>query len=157
MNNFLINNSTNYTNANLINIDSTNKITNKSSSDEITTSELSSSIKLDPDKKNIINKINANEAFKKTSEDMELSKEEEINLRLEYARIRDQMRDHGFNVPDFDLNNSDPKTSSFLPFISEMKEFSKTYFSTGDHLVSSDAFLNFCDKFEENLKKYDCF
>ncbi|MBS4840055.1 MULTISPECIES: DNA-binding protein [Clostridium] len=157
MNNFLINNSTNYTNDNLINIDSTNKITNKSSSDEITTSELSSSIKLDPDKKNIINKINANEAFKKTSEDMELSKEEEINLRLEYARIRDQMRDHGFNVPDFDLNNSDPKTSSFLPFISEMKEFSKTYFSTGDHLVSSDAFLNFCDKFEENLKKYDCF
>ncbi|BBK76547.1 hypothetical protein [Clostridium butyricum] len=157
MNNFLINNSTNYTNDNLINIDSTNKITNKSSSDEITTSELSSSIKLDPDKKNIINKINANQAFKKTSEDMELSKEEEINLRLEYARIRDQMRDHGFNVPDFDLNNSDPKTSSFLPFISEMKEFSKTYFSTGDHLVSSDAFLNFCDKFEENLKKYDCF
>ena len=157
MNNFLINNSTNYTNDNLINIDSTNKITNKSSSDEITTSELSSSIKLDPDKKNIINKINANEAFKKTSEDMELSKEEEINLRLEYARIRDQMRDHGFNVPDFDLNNSDPKTSSFLPFISEMKEFSKTYFSTGDHLVSSDAFLNFCDKFQENLKKYDCF
>lgn len=157
MNNFLINNSTNYTNDNLINIDSTNKITNKSSSDEITTSELSSSIKLDSDKKNIINKINANEAFKKTSEDMELSKEEEINLRLEYARIRDQMRDHGFNVPDFDLNNSDPKTSSFLPFISEMKEFSKTYFSTGDHLVSSDAFLNFCDKFEENLKKYDCF
>lgn len=157
MNNFLINNSTNYTNTNLINIDSTNKITNKSSSDEITTSELSSSIKLDPDKKNIINKINANQAFKKTSEDMELSKEEEINLRLEYARIRDQMRDHGFNVPDFDLNNSDPKTSSFLPFISEMKEFSKTYFSTGDHLVSSDAFLNFCDKFEENLKKYDCF
>ena len=157
MNNFLINNSTNYTNDNLINIDSTNKITNKGSSDEITTSELSSSIKLDSDKKNIINKINANEAFKKTSEDMELSKEEEINLRLEYARIRDQMRDHGFNVPDFDLNNSDPKTSSFLPFISEMKEFSKTYFSTGDHLVSSDAFLNFCDKFEENLKKYDCF
>ena len=157
MNNFLINNSTNYTNDNLINIDSTNKITNKSSSDEITTSELSSSIKLDPDKKNIINKINANQAFKKTSEDMELSKEEEINLRLEYARIRDQMRDHGFNVPDFDLNNSDPKTSSFLPFISEMKEFSKTYFSTGDHLVSSDAFLNFCDKFEENLKKYYCF
>ena len=157
MNNFLINNSTNYTNTNLINIDSTNKITNKSSSDEITTSELSSSIKLDPDKKNIINKINANQAFKKTSEDMELSKEEEINLRLEYARIRDQMRDHGFNVPDFDLNNSDPKTSSFLPFISEMKEFSKTHFSTGDHLVSSDAFLNFCDKFQENLKKYDCF
>ncbi|WP_455809815.1 hypothetical protein [Clostridium butyricum] len=88
---------------------------------------------------------------------MKLSKEGEIDLRLEYARIRDQMRDHGYNVPDFDLNNSDPKTSSFLPFISEMKEFSKTYFSTGDHLVSSDAFLNFCDKFEENLKKYDCF
>ncbi|MEW9991760.1 DNA-binding protein, partial [Clostridium butyricum] len=139
MNNFLINNSTNYTNTNLINIDSTNKITNKSSSEEITASELSSSIKLDPDKKNIINKINANEAFKKTSEDMKLSKEGEIDLRLEYARIRDQMRDHGYNVPDFDLNNSDPKTSSFLPFISEMKEFSKTYFSTGDHLVSSDA------------------
>ncbi|WP_455809814.1 hypothetical protein [Clostridium butyricum] len=41
MNNFLINNSTNYTNTNLINIDSTNKITNKSSSEEITASELS--------------------------------------------------------------------------------------------------------------------
>lgn len=158
MNNFLINNSTNYTNANLINIDSTNKITNKSSSDEITASELSSSIKLDSDKKNILNKINANNAFNETIDETDsLSREERINLILEYGRIADQMRDQGFNVPDFDLDNSDSETSSFLPFISEMKEFSKTHFSTGDHLVSSDAFLNFCDKFEENLKKYDCF
>lgn len=158
MNNFLINNSTNYTNTNLINIDSTNKITNKSSSDEITTSELSSSIKLDSDKKNILNKINANNAFNETIDETDsLSREERINLILEYGRIADQMRDQGYNVPDFDLDNSDSETSSFLPFISEMKEFSKTHFSTGDHLVSSDAFLNFCDKFEENLKKYDCF
>ncbi|WP_262415022.1 hypothetical protein [Clostridium butyricum] len=67
------------------------------------------------------------------------------------------MREHGYSVPDFNLDNSDSKTSSFLPFIAEMKEFSKTYFSTGDHLVTSDVFSNFCDKFEENLKKYDCF
>lgn len=158
MNNFLINNSTNYTNTNLINIDSTNKITTKSSYDEITTSELSSSIKLDSDKKNILNKINANNAFNETIDETDsLSREERINLILEYGRIADQMRDQGYNVPDFDLDNSDSETSSFLPFISEMKEFSKTHFSTGDHLVSSDAFLNFCDKFEENLKKYDCF
>lgn len=157
MNNFSINNSTNYTNANLIKIDSTNKITTKSSYDEITASELNSSIKLDSDKKNILNKINANNAFNETYEDMELSIEENLHLTIEYGRITSQMRHHGYNVPDFNLDNSDSKTSSFLPFISEMKEFSKTYFSTGDHLVSSDAFLNFCDKFEENLIKYDCF
>ncbi|MEW9938491.1 DNA-binding protein [Clostridium butyricum] len=158
MNNFLINNSTNYTNANLINIDSTNKITNKRSSDEITTSELSSSIKLDSDKKNILNKINANNAFNETIDETDsLSREERINLVLEYGRIADQMRDNGYNVPDFDLDNSDSETSSFLPFITQMKEFSKNFLSTGDHIVSTDAFLNFCDKFEENLKKYDCF
>lgn len=158
MNNFLINNSANYTNNTFINIDSTNKITNKSSSDEITTPELSSSIKLDSDKENILNKINANYAFNKTLDETDFSsKEERINLILQYGRITNQMRYQGYNVPDFDLDNSDPKTSSFLPFISEMKEFSKTHFSTGDHLVSSNAFLNFCDKFEENLKKYDCF
>ena len=121
MNNFLINNSTNYTNTNLINIDSTNKITNKSSSDEITTSELSSSIKLDSDKKNILNKINANNAFNETYEDMELSIEEKLHLTIEYGRITSQMRHHGYNVPDFNLDNSDSKTSSFLPFISEIK------------------------------------
>ncbi|MDB2154142.1 DNA-binding protein [Clostridium butyricum] len=157
MNNFTINNSINYTNTDLIDVYSNNKISNKNSDIENTTPILNDSLELDPDKKNIINKINANKAFKKTSEDMELSKEEEINLRLEYARIRDQMRDHGYNVPDFDLNNFDPKTSSFLPFLSEMKNFSNSYFSSGDHLVSSDFFGNFCDKFEENLKKYDCF
>ncbi|APF25070.1 DNA-binding protein [Clostridium butyricum] len=157
MNNFTINNSINYTNTDLINVYSNNKISNENSDFKNTTPILNDSLELDSDKKNIINKINANEAFKKTSEDMELSKEEEIDLRLEYARISQQMRHHGYNVPDFDLNNSDPKTSSFLPFLSEMKEFSKTYFSSGDHLVSSDFLGNFCDKFEENLKKYDCF
>ena len=96
MNNFLINNSTNYTNTNLINIDSTNKITNKSSSDEITTSELSSSIKLDSDKENILNKINANDAFNKTLDETDFSsKEERINLILEYGRITNQMRYQG--------------------------------------------------------------
>ncbi|WP_027637034.1 hypothetical protein [Clostridium butyricum] len=157
MNNFTINNLINYTNTDLINMYSNNKISNENSDVKNTTPILNDSLELDPDKKNIINKINANKAFKETYEDMELSIEEKLHLTIEYGRITSQMRHHGYNVPDFDLSNSDPKTSSFLPFISEMKEFSKTYFSTGDHLVSSDVLGNFCDKFEENLKKYDCF
>lgn len=158
-NNNLINNYLNY-NANLnINMNSENKIANEFSKKVTTPTSNSTndSIELDPNKKNIINKINAHKAFDETYDDMGLSVEELGHLTIEYGIITNEMRQQGYYVPDFNLDNSDPKTSSFLPFISQMKEFAKNYFSTGTHLVTSDIFLNFCDKFEEKLKQYDCF
>lgn len=154
-----INNYSNYNGNLTIETTCNDKIINQDSKNEInlSTNLTNDSIELDSNRNNITNKINAHKAFNETYDNMGLSVEEFCNLSLEYGRIVSQMRHQGYYVPDFNLDNSDQKTSSFFPFISELKEFAKSYFSTGNHMVSSDVFLNFCDKFEENLKKYNCF
>ena len=152
----------NYQNYNTdLNIETTcnDKIISQDSKNEInsTTNLKTDSIELNPNRKNILNKINAHKAYNETFDELGLSVEELGHLTIEYGRIASQMQHHGYYVPDFKLDNSDPNTSSFFPFISQMKEFAKSYFSSGDHLVSLNTFSNFCDKWEENLNKYKCF
>lgn len=157
MSNIIMNTSVYYTNSNLITTDFTNKILNQNNDEKTTESISSNSIELDSDKKNILNKIKAHDAMNEAFDQFGMSSEERINLLIEYGRMKSQMRHQGIDVPDFDLSNSNLNTASFLPFISKMKEFSENYFSTGDHLVSSNTLLNFLDKFEEQLRKHDCF
>lgn len=155
-NNKYVNNYLNY--AKNLNINSNDKIVNDSFKKEVkNTKHLEDdSIQLDPNRKNIINKMNASKAFNDTCNDMNLSLQELVHLTIAYDRISSEMLDMGMSVPDFNLDNSDQKTSSFLPFISQMKEFVQDYFSTGEHSITSDIFLNFCDKFEEKLNQYGC-
>lgn len=120
--------------------------------DEVSIQEQKDSISLDPKAKNIANKIKANNALNDAISETTSNIDERIHLSLEYGRIAGQMREQGLYVPDFNLNNGDSTTSTFLPFISQMKSFIK---SSGFEVPSN--FLNFCDKFEENLKKYDCY
>ena len=157
--NNLINNYQNYNTD--LNIETTHndKIMSQDSKNEInsTTNLKTDSIELNPNRNNITNKMNAHKAYNETFNELGLSVEELCHLAIELSNIRSQMQHHGYYVPDFKLDNSDPNTSSFLPFISQMKEFAKSYFSSGDHLVSPNIVFNFCDKFEENLNKYNCF
>ncbi|NEU05698.1 DNA-binding protein [Clostridium senegalense] len=159
-NNKPMNNHLNY--ATNLNINSNNKIANENFKKEInsTINFTNDSIQLDPNRKNIINKINASKAFNEACDDMNLSLKELGHLTIAYGRICSEIQNRGINVPDFNLDNYDQETSSFLPFISKMKEFTQNYFSKDNHfitsVITSDVFLGFCDKFEEKLKKYDC-
>lgn len=100
----------------------------------------------------VINTSKAKEAFENTLQ--QFLPEERAKIVFDYVCIKASMEHDGILLPEQVFSDDYSDSFSYIQFIEDMKSY--VINNTNDFEFKSKNFLDFCEKFEEELKKLDC-
>ncbi|MEL5900174.1 hypothetical protein AAGC94_19245 [Clostridium sporogenes] len=100
----------------------------------------------------VINTSKAKEAFENVLQ--QFPPEERAQIVFDYFVIKSSMEDEGILLPEQVFSDNYNDSFSYMQFIKDMKSY--VINNTNDFKFKSNNFLDFCEKFQEELKKLDC-
>lgn len=131
----------------------------KNSNEQLKSSSNIDNIEIKETNENVINKKKAYDALRDTCDEIgptTWNGYTSADMITNFLIMADIMKTQGIPTPNFVINGNDVECSDFVGFVDKLKNFANSALQNNEITSLPTNFMEFCDKYKENLIKYGC-